>query len=370
MTFNESGGCVQSEPRPNSAADALTPGDGLREPANFSNPMPPHPAETQLTSAAHGHILTNINAWSPDGQWIVYDTRSDAAGSVFDGTRIERVNVQTREVQVLYESRNGAHCGVATCSPVDGRVAFILGPERPTAGWTYAASRRQGVIVDPARPGLARNLDARDLTPPFTPGALRGGTHVHVFSGDGRWVSFTYEDHVLSAFDDRPAPDHDVNRRNVGVGVPAGPVRVSRGHPRDHDGEYFSVLVTRTVADPVPGSDAIRRAFEDAWVGTSGYRRADGSWQRRAIAFQGEVVTADGRLISEVFIVDIPDDVTVPGDGPLQGTETRMPAPPRGTVQRRLTRTSGRKHPGLQGPRHWLRSSPDGSPTSWTTASA
>jgi hypothetical protein len=37
----------------------------------------------------------------------------------------------------------------------------------------------------------ARNLDARDLLPPFTPGALRGGTHVHQFSPDGMIVSST-----------------------------------------------------------------------------------------------------------------------------------------------------------------------------------
>ena len=30
-------------------------------------------------------------------------------------------------------------------------------------------------------------------------------------------------------------------------------------------------------------------------------------------------------------------------------------------MQRRLTYTADRKYPGLQGPRHWLRSSPDGS---------
>src|SRR3954466_10362274 len=152
--------------------------------------------ERQLTFAPQNHILTNVNVWSPDGRWIVYDTRSDAEGAVFDGRRIERVNVETGEVQRLYESRNGAHCGVATVNPVDGRVAFILGPEHPTAEWSYAANRRQGVIVDPARPGVIRNLDARNVVPPFTPGALRGGTHVHVFSGDGQWVSFTYQDHV------------------------------------------------------------------------------------------------------------------------------------------------------------------------------
>src|SRR5207249_3688382 len=40
---------------------------------------------------------------------------------------------------------------------------------------------------------------------------------------------------------------------------------------------------------------------------------------------------------------------------------SRMPSPPKGCVQRRLTFTAQRKFPGLQGPRHWLRSSPDGS---------
>ncbi|HEY8505901.1 MAG TPA: hypothetical protein VIL46_15055, partial [Gemmataceae bacterium] len=78
--------------------------------------------EKQLTSRRHGHILTNAGVWSPDSEWVVYDVRSDPAGTIFDGTRIERVHVSTGEVQVLYESRDGACCGVATCSPVDDRV--------------------------------------------------------------------------------------------------------------------------------------------------------------------------------------------------------------------------------------------------------
>lgn len=316
--------------------------------------------ERQVTTAACGHILTNINVWSPDGKWIVYDIRSDRDGTTFDGSRIEKVNVETGEVKVLYTSRRGACCGVATYSPVAERVVFILGPEDPTDDWQYGPSRRQGIVVDEARSGVSLNLDARDLTEPFTPGALRGGSHVHVFSGDGRWVSFTYEDQVLSRYKEERA-EHGINLRNVGVSAPFGPVRVSRDHPRNHDGEFFSVLVTRTVADPRPGSDEIKRAFEDAWVGTNGYLRPDGKRQKRALAFQGHVVTVRGETISEVFLVDIPDDVTVPGVGPLAGTAVCRPCPPRGTVQRRLTYTGERKHPGIQGPRHWLRSSPDGS---------
>ena len=75
--------------------------------------------ERQLTFAPHGHILTNSGAWSPDGRWIVYDVRGDPAGSVFDGTRIERVEVATGRVEVLYESRHAAGCGAATYSPAD-----------------------------------------------------------------------------------------------------------------------------------------------------------------------------------------------------------------------------------------------------------
>jgi WD40 repeat protein len=146
------------------------------------------------------------------------------------------------------------------------------------------------------------------------------------------------------------------------VSVPLGSVAAPKAHRRNHDGSHFSVLVTRTVSQPRPGSDEISKAFEDAWVGTNGYIRPDGRRQQRAIAFQGEIITERGETISEVFIVDIPDDVTVPGgDGPLSGTATRRPMPPRGTVQRRLTYTGKRKYPGLQGPRQWLRSSPDGS---------
>jgi Tol biopolymer transport system component len=316
--------------------------------------------EMQLTDRPGGHVLTNINVWSPDVRWIVYDTRSDPAGERFDGRTIEIVNVETREVREVYQSRNGAHCGVASFSPASDQVAFILGPENPTDDWTYAAWHRQGVIVDIERPGVARAIDARDVLPPFTPGALRGGTHVHVFSGDGEWISFTYEDHVLATLDAAGGRSQEFNQRNVGVSVPARPVIAAKGHPRNHDGEMFSVLVSRTVNEPRPGSENISKASEDAWVGTNGYLRPDGTRQHRAIAFQGHVRTKSGATISEVFVADMPDDLTVPGDAPLEGTTTTRPGPPRGVVQRRLTHTEGRKYPGLQGPRHWLRSSPDG----------
>ncbi len=310
-------------------------------------------AERQLTHAPHGHMLTNVNGWSPDSRWIVYDVR--AADSVFDGTRIEQVNVETGELQRLYEAKHGAACGVATYHPREWRVVFIHGPEHPLPDWSYGASRRRGAIVDVRMPGESRPLDAMNYAPPFTPGALRGGSHVHVFSPDGQQVSFTYEDEVLARLG--PAGEgsrYDLNQRNIGVATLAeGGVRVPRTHPRNHDGDYFSVVVTRTVNAPRPGSDEISRAYEEGWV-TGGPRR-------RALAFLGDVVAPNGRPHAEVFIVELPRNLTAPGEAPLEGTRTTRPAPPRGTVQRRLTFTSDRKFPGVAAtPRHWLRASPDG----------
>lgn len=313
--------------------------------------------ERQLTYGPGGRILTNCNVWSPCGEWVVFDTRSDAAGSTFDGTRIQAVHLHTGEVRTLYESQNGACCGVATWHPTELKVVFILGPDHPTAEYSYGPSRRQGVVMgfDPSTPERKADvlfaasereagvptqapsrspgrccsphaLDARDLTPPFTPGALRGGTHVHVWHPRGDWLSFTYDDDVI------PHP----TRRNVGVCFPR-PVSVPKSHPRNHSGGYFSVLVTRT------GDGGLLRACEEAWVGTS-----------RMLAFHG-TIREQGREVAEVFVAQLPDDLTIPGDGPLEGTPTSCPAPPLGVAVRRLT------HCGIGGPRHWLRSSPDGS---------
>jgi len=304
-------------------------------------------SEKQITHQPVGHLLTNSAVWSPDGRWIVYDIRSDPAGSNFDGDRIERVNVETGVIETLYQARNEAKVGVVTCCPVDDRVVFIHGPELPTADWSYNAFHRQGAIVRTSRPSILISLDARDVMPPFTPGALRGGSHVHTFDARGEWVAFTYEDHILAGTKVSGTFVPDRNQRNIGVSVPVGPVKVPKTHPRNHDGSHFSVLVTRTANAPRPGSDEISKAYEDAWIATP---------TGRSLAFLGDVVSAAGQTVTEVFRLDLPDDVRVSGDGPLEGTTTRRPAPPLGTKQHRLTFTTTRAHPGVQGPRHWPRS--------------
>ncbi|OAM90865.1 hypothetical protein AW736_05940 [Termitidicoccus mucosus] len=325
-------------------------------------------AERQITIAAHDHVLTNINCWSRDGRWLAYDIRSGDS-SQFDGDLIEAVDMETGRILRLYHSRDGACCGVVTFHPALDRVVFILGPENPSGVWNYGFSRRHGVIVDINQPMKALPMDAMNYAPPFTPGALRGGSHVHVYSPDGQWLSFTYDDEILTRRDEKergqknavPTAARDRNQRNVAVAAPFGPVHVARNHPRNHDGSFFCAVVTRTVNEPRPGSDEISRAFEEGWIGEDGYNRADGRRQRRALAFQGLVTAASGSRHAEVFVVDIPDDITRPGDAPLYGTATRRPAPPAGTAQRRLTFTDSRKFPGVAAaPRHWLRSSPAG----------
>jgi hypothetical protein len=306
--------------------------------------------DRQITSRPQGHNLTNTGVWSPDSKWVVFDTRFGEAGSSFDGSTIEAINVHTGEVRRLYESSQGAHCGVATWHPREWKVAFILGPENPTPDWQYSFSHRQGVIVDWAKPGVAVNLDARDLIPPFTLGALRGGSHVHVWDATGDWVSFTYNDALLES-----------DLRDIGVSIPNHRVQVNAEHIRNHSSDFFTVVVSRTTANPRPGSDEIKRACEEAWVGNNGYVQTNGIRQSRALAFQGTVVTTNGESISEVFILDLPEDLTQAGDGPLAGTRDQRPCPPKEVRQRRLTFTADRKFPGIQGPRHWLRSSPDGS---------
>lgn len=317
-------------------------------------------SQRQVTTTAEGHLLTNANVWSPDGRWLVYDVRSSPDGSVFDGRRIERVEVETGRVEVLYEAAGLAACGVVTTCPTDDRVVFIRGPERPSPDWRYGPARREGVVVRASRPGVGEVLDARDLAAPYTPGALRGGSHVHVFSPDGRLVSFTYEDAVLDA---ATAAGCERNLRGVAVSLCDRRVVVPRTHARNHDGSAYSVLLTRLSDTPRPGSDEISRACEEGWIGARGYVRADGSHCRHALAFQGTVTTAAGATLSEVFIVELPDDLgrlQTPGDGPLAGTATTRPRPPSGVVQRRITFTADRAFPGLQGPRHWLRSDPTG----------
>jgi len=308
----------------------------------------------QLTFAPRNHQLTNINTWTPDSRWLVFDVRP--SGASFTGKTIERVNIESGELEVIYQAHHEAHVGVVTVNPCPpARYVFIHGPENPDAQWHYDFHHRRGVVVSG---GQAENLDAMDITPPGTPGALRGGSHVHVWSPDGTRLSFTYNDHVLHEYN----PVLDL--RNVGVALPWGPVHPPCHHPREYSGSHWCALVSQTTPVPRPGSDDINRAYEEGWVGNNGYLKADGAHQRWALAFIGNTLAQSGAEVPELFIVDLPEneaDWKRAGAVPLQGAATQMPAPPLGVKQRRLTFTHGRRYPGLATmPRHWIRSDPGG----------
>ncbi|MDU4353725.1 DUF3748 domain-containing protein [Phytobacter diazotrophicus] len=295
----------------------------------------------QITRAPRNHQLTNIHTWTPDSQWLVFDVRP--SGASFTSETIERVNIHTGTVEVIYQAKEGAHVGVVTVHPHEEKYVFIHGPENPDTDWHYDFHHRRGVIH---ANGKTANLDAMDITAPFTPGALRGGSHVHVFSPNGENVSFTYNDHVMHELD--PAQD----LRNVGVAVPFGPVYPPLTHPREYAGSHWCVLVSRTTPAPAPGSDEINRAYEEGWVGND------------KLAFIGDTLSLTGEKVPELFIVDLPKAAQgwkQPSDTPLQGTPTSLPAPPAGVLQRRLTFTHQRAFPGLVNvPRHWVRSNPQG----------
>ncbi|MFC6194464.1 DUF3748 domain-containing protein [Dyadobacter subterraneus] len=314
--------------------------------------------EKQIThDLTYNHDLDNNDNFSPDGEWLVYDTRTDDGG-IPESARIEKVNVKTGEIKVLFKVENngiwGPGAGAVSYSPKENSVVFIHGLENSTKENPYQQWRRTGVIIENAKPNVPIYMDARDVTFPYTPGALRGGTHRHEWSGDGQWIGFTYNDAILKALEDVTGSKR--NLRTIGVSKKIKAVKVDK-NAENVSGEWFSALVVRVVPEPKPGSDEISHAVSDSWVGTNGYRRSDGKTQI-ARAFLGTVIDKNGKSVPEVFVVDIPDDITKPGEyGPLEGTKTDFPMPPKGTVQRRLTFTADSKYPGCSGV---VRSSPDG----------
>lgn len=315
--------------------------------------------ERQITTdAAYNHELDNNDNFSPDDRFLVFDTRLPEL--IVVSKVIAKVEIGTGKITHLYEAAGanefGPGVGAVSYAPHKDEVIFIHGPLHPTGVENqYDKHRRVGGIVTGDGSQKIRFADGRNAIAPYTPGALRGGTHRHEYSGDGKWVGFTYNDEVMRAHGLKIGKHLDL--RTIGVTKLGTAVEVPATEQFASHGEGFSVLVVVVTPDPKPGSDEISHAASDSWVGTNGYRREDGGKQL-ARAFVGTVRDAANEPVDELFIVDIPEEITKRGPmGPLEGTETTFPMPPEGAAQRRLTRTDGTKFPGCKGN---ARSSADG----------
>ena len=314
--------------------------------------------EIQLTSDRKGHTLHNTQVFSPDDTWIVYDSRNIDSAIASTNT-ISMVNVDTKEIKKLYETESptqyGPGVGAATFSPTEDKIIFIHGVRNSSKDKPYGITRRTGVGISVLNPFQPYFMDARDITPPFTPGALRGGTHAHSWSGDGKWISFTYNDYIiekLSIID-----SSIVDRRTVGVMIPKKVSIEDDGTNENNSGEMFSVVVAEITEKPTWGTDEIDRAFDEGWIGKNGYQKLDGTRQEKAIAFQGDTRNREGKTITELFVLELPFDLKVAQPNKrLEGTVNTRPNVPKGVVQRRVTYSKK----GVLGPRHWLRTTADG----------
>ena len=286
----------------------------------------------QLTSDGETqHNLTIPGrSFSPDGQWLCYDRN---VGRISDTSVIERAHVVTGAQEIVFDahSQPGLGPGVAAAAffPSDPtRIVFIHGPATET-GLAYAQWRRFGAIIEPGNETV-RHADARDVTPPFTPGALRGGTHVHVPGGPGdQWLGFTYNDMVMQDYGE--GLGKNLNLRTIGVTRLGVPVRVD-AHPENWDGEGFSVVLVAVTPEPRLQSDEIKRAEGDCWVGTFHEQEPGRRLLKRAF------VGTCAEDVRDVFIVTFPETITEPGpEGPLEGTASTFPAPPAATSVKRLT---------------------------------
>ncbi len=324
---------------------------GSRTP-EASRKMAAEPSERQIThDPIPKHLDNNLN-FSPDGRYLCFDCRPSLHG-IQDTDTIGKVDVRSGEVTYFYKQIPPVK-GIGAVSFLNSREVIAIHALK--SGIPYDLDARGGMIIPVDGKGSPRWLDSRDVTPPFTPGALRGGTHRHEPDSTGEWIGFTYNDWIMKT---RNGSD----LRNVGVGKRGIKVRVHRDPKgRNFEGESFCVLLSNCVDHPNPGTDEYQRADGDCWVGERGYIK--GRRFQRARAFRGLVSVREGgksAYYSDVFIVDVPDDITRPGPlGPLEGTLADYPKPPEGAEVHRLTRTAEHPDPAMRGVSGQLRTSANG----------
>lgn len=319
--------------------------------------------EVQVTTAPAGHFLNQRQAFSPDDEYLVFDNRNDDSKIGGNG-RIQLVHIASKQVETVYEIPNqsffGPGAGAVSFHPSKKEIVFIHGLNSASERIPYGFTRRIAMQVNLENENQFVRLEARDVVAPYTKGALRGGSHAYSYSSDGQMLSFTYNDAILAEESVTNPEVRDL--RTVGAFLLDRQVAIlGESNEENFDGNGFAFLLAGVSVDPRPGSDEISKAYEECWVGDTGYSKLDGTIQKRAMAFLGDVISESGERVTEVFIADIPDNPDSIVESVNAGSRISLPSVPAGVTQRRLTFTTGNKYPGVQGPRQWLRSSPDGS---------
>ena len=323
--------------------------------------------ERQLTFGNYGHMLNHRQAISPDGRWAAYDTRNDDA-HIARTDSIEMVHVDTGEVVRLYTTPNqalhGPGVGAVAFHPLEKRVVFIHGLETCSLVNPYSAARRFGAIVDIDAPGKFAHSEARSIQrvadkPVRAYGALSGGTHAHSWNHDG-WLSFTYNDAWLERVARTDPSVRD--QRTIGFMVPGLQIAIDGRDGEDFSGSFGAFLAANLCLSARNGSDDIEQAVEECWIGTHGYIDHLGQHHAYALGCLGAVRNHMGTLVNEIFVCDLLGGIQLSNEisPPSAMDPSELIRPMVGCTQRRLTRTVDRKYPGVQGPRNWLVSSPDG----------
>ena len=371
----------------------------------------------QRTFGAYGHFLNHRQAQSDDGTNLVYDTRN-ADPDIPKTRRIEAIDLTDNSVRVLYDTHSdqphGPGVGAVVADPHNPRVLFIHGLKNCNAENPYTIGRRFGALCSLNDKQCSLNdkhcsiasvspLESRSMRASVPWGSLRGGSHAHSFSPDGRWVSFTYNDAWV-------AQHHaSRDRRTIGFALlppalglcnnsqPSGMLPTAACTPKDSPAtaENFRGIGWAALAlnpiEPIPPSQST------AELPLANYDRSDSDsceWAREEcwvpnplrLAFVGKIsLTAMPTSIEEVFIAEFPEEASrwpqlLQGDAPTDPLTGRLQPPP-GIRIRRLTVSDsdlmGRERSnalgfchelapkdyskrGIQGPRHWLLASPCG----------
>lgn len=274
--------------------------------------------EKQISFTGKNHFLDNNDNFSPDNNFLCYDTRGTVYNdNIGNSKTIEKIEISTGIETVLYnpESVAGEQAapgvGAVSWHPAEDKMIFIHGPllEEVEKRGYYAIPNRTGVEVSADGKGTTTKVDLRDVETnrPTTPGAQRGGTHRHEYARNGKRIGFTYDDFLNTNYD-----------RTIGYMEPNSMAPSGYTH-------FFTVILKPAEKGKSKAGE-IEKAYGDSWVDLAGEMRA----------FIGKVRAENGvDYQTDLFVADIPESVDI--TTAFSGNGNEYPEPPKGITIRRLT---------------------------------